>query len=118
LLTNEAQLLEKLRFEIMETKYVYILELVGVGYKAISDSSGRKLTLKLGFSHDIELKVPVGVRVFCPGRSTLICCTGMNRQVISQFAAKIRSCKPPEVYKGKGIRYRNEIIFQKEGKKK
>lgn len=102
----------------METKHVYILEMVGVGYKAISDNDGSKLTLKLGFSHDIELEVPLGGRVFCPGRSTLIYCTGMNRQTISQFAAKIRSCKPPEVYKGKGIRYRNEIILHKQGKKK
>ena len=102
----------------MEAKFVRFLEIVGVGYKAIADSKGRKVTLKVGFSHDIELQAPKGVRVFCPGRPTLICCTGTNSQVVSQFAAKIKKCKPPEIYKGKGIRDRNEIILQKQGKKK
>jgi large subunit ribosomal protein L6 len=102
----------------METKFFCFLDIIGVGYKAITDVEGRKLILKIGFSHDIELEAPPGARVFCPGRSTLICCTGTTLQAVNQFAAKIKSYKPPEVYKGKGLRYRNEIIFQKQGKKK
>lgn len=102
----------------MEAKFVCFLEILGVGYKASTDAQGTKLTLKLGFSHDIRLKVPPSVRVFCPGRPTLICCTGLDAKTVTQFAAIIRSCKPPEIYKGKGIRYRNEIIIQKQGKKK
>lgn len=102
----------------MEVKFFCFLEIIGVGYKAFTDIQGQKLTLKIGFSHDIEIQAPAGVRVFCPGRSTLICCTGLNYQTVSQFAAKIKSYKPPEIYKGKGIRYRNEIIIQKQGKKK
>jgi len=94
------------------------LEIIGVGYKAFTDAEGRKLTLKVGCSHDIVLHAPLGTRVFCPGRSTLICCTGASTQSVNQFAAKIKKCKPPEIYKGKGIRYRNEIIIQKQGKKK
>lgn len=102
----------------METQFVCSLEIVGVGYKAMTDAEGKKLTLKIGFSHDIEIFVPKGIRVFCLGRSTLICCTGVNYQQLSQFAARIRRYKPPEVYKGKGIRYRNEMRIQKQGKKK
>jgi large subunit ribosomal protein L6 len=102
----------------MEAKYVCFLEIIGVGYKAITNAQGRKLTLKIGFSHDIELIAPEGARVYCPGRSTLICCTGINYQAVKQFAATIKRCKPPEIYKGKGIRYRNEVIVQKQGKKK
>ena len=102
----------------METKFVCFLELIGVGYKAITDPEGKKLILKVGFSHDVEMFAPRGIRVFCLGRSTLICCTGIDFQILTQFAAKIRRCKPPEVYKGKGIRIRDEIIIQKQGKKK
>ena len=101
----------------MKAKFFCFLEIVGVGYKAITDAEGRKLTLKVGYSHDIEIQAPPGARVFCPGRSTLICCTGLNYQAVSQFAARIKSYKPPEIYKGKGIRYRNEIILQKQGPK-
>jgi large subunit ribosomal protein L6 len=102
----------------MEAQFFCFLEIVGVGYKAITDLEGRKLTLKVGFSHDIELEAPPGGRVFCPGRSTLICCTGTSAQAVSQFAARIKSYKPPEIYKGKGIRYRNTQPRQKQGKKK
>jgi large subunit ribosomal protein L6 len=102
----------------MEAKFFCFLEIVGVGFKAIADTEGRKLILKIGFSHDIELQAPKGVRVFCPGRSSVICCVGTNLETLSQFAATVKRCKPPEIYKGKGIRYRNEIIIRKEGKKK
>lgn len=102
----------------METKFVCFLELIGVGYKAITELGGKKLVLKIGYSHDIEVLTPPGIRVFCLGRSTLICCTGVDFQMVSQFAAKMKKLKPPEVYKGKGIRFRDEIIVQKQGKKK
>jgi large subunit ribosomal protein L6 len=102
----------------MEAKFFCFLEIVGVGFKAIVDNEGRKLTLKLGFSHDIELLVPKGMRVFCPGRSSVLCCVGTNFEKVSQFAATIKKCKPPEIYKGKGISYRNELIILKQGKKK
>ena len=101
----------------MQTQYVCYLEIIGVGYKAYNDVQGRYLHLKLGFSHEIQLEVPPRVRVFCL-KPTLICCTGTDNQVVTQFAAQIKSCKPPEVYKGKGIRYRNEVLMQKQGKKK
>lgn len=102
----------------MQTIFMSFLEIHGVGYKASTDSSGKTLTLKLGFSHDIKLKVPPKVRVFCPGRPTLLCCLGSDNTTVTQFAALIRSCKPPEIYKGKGIRYGNEVLIQKQGKKK
>ena len=102
----------------MEATFICFLEISGVGYKASTDAFGKSLTLKLGFSHDIKLLVPPSVRVYCPGRPTLICCVGSEVKTVTQFAALVRSCKPPEMYKGKGIRYRNEIINQKQGKKK
>jgi len=93
---------------------VCFLEIIGVGYKATTDEQGH-LCLKLGFSHDVLLKVPPGVRVFCL-KPTIICCTGTHLTNVTQFAASVKRCKPPEVYKGKGIRYRNELIRQKPGK--
>lgn len=101
----------------MQALHVCYLDIIGVGYKANTDAKGTHLYLKLGFSHDVILKVPPLVRVFCL-KPTLICCTGIHVQNVTQFAAQIRSCKPPEVYKGKGIRYRNENIVHKLGKKK
>lgn len=101
----------------MQAKYIRYLEIIGVGYKATTDANGTFLYLKLGLSHDIKLRVPASARVFCL-KPTLICCTGTDANIVTQFAATIRSYKPPEVYKGKGIRYRNETIVQKQGKKK
>jgi large subunit ribosomal protein L6 len=100
----------------MGAHFVCFLEIIGVGYKATTDGQGH-LYLKLGFSHDVKLKVPPGVRVFCL-KPTIICCTGTHLTNVTQFAAQVKRCKPPEVYKGKGIRYRNELIRQKQGKKK
>lgn len=103
----------------MTTNFMCFLEINGVGYKATTDSLGQKIILKLGFSHDIQLFAPPSVRVFCPTKvPTLVCCIGPDKNAVTQFAALIRSCKPPEIYKGKGIRYRNEVLIQKEGKKK
>ncbi len=101
----------------MQALYVCYLDIIGVGYKANTNEKGTFLNLKLGFSHDVTLQVPPCIRVFCL-KPTLICCTGTNVQNVTQFAALIKSCKPPEVYKGKGIRYRNENIVRKVGKKK
>lgn len=101
----------------MKAKYTCYLEIVGVGYRAAAESDNTVLRLKLGLSHDVVLKAPKGVRVFC-FKPTLICCAGINKSSLTQFAAQIRASKPPEVYKGKGIRFRNELIVLKQGKKK
>lgn len=97
--------------------YTRYCEIVGVGYKATAELNNTQLTMKLGLSHDVVLQAPKSVRVFC-FKPTLICCVGTNECTLTQFAARIRACKPPEVYKGKGIRYRNELVVQKQGKKK
>ncbi|BFI32717.1 large subunit ribosomal protein L6 [Marchantia polymorpha subsp. ruderalis] len=86
----------------MATKLFCFLEIIGVGYKASTNAQGSILYLKLGFSHEIRLQVTPSVRVFCL-KPNLICCTGMDHQKVTQFAATVKSCKPPEVYKGKGI---------------
>ncbi|RZB44747.1 60S ribosomal protein L6, mitochondrial [Glycine soja] len=102
--------------ELMETKFFRFLKIVGVGYKARAEAAGRLLYLKLGYSHDVELAVPPAVRVFC-FKNNVICCTGIDKQRVHQFAATVRTCKPPEVYKGKGIMYVDEVIKKKQGKK-
>ncbi|CAN0861856.1 60S ribosomal protein L6, mitochondrial, partial [Linum grandiflorum] len=100
----------------MEAKFFRFLKIVGVGYKARAESEGRLLFLKLGYSHEVELTVPPAVRVFC-FKNNVVCCTGIDKQRVHQFAATVRSCKPPEVYKGKGIMYVDEVIKKKQGKK-
>lgn len=102
----------------MEAKFVCFLEIIGVGFRANIDmQEPRTLNLRLGFSHDIKVQIPQDVRVFCL-KPTLICCTGVNLARVTQFSAKLKLLKQPEVYKGKGIRYRFEKINQKQGKKK
>lgn len=91
------------------------LEITGVGYRA--QIQGKKLTLQLGLSHDVKYDIPEGVEVKCPSQTEIII-TGIDKQKVGQVAAEIRHYKPPEPYKGKGIRYANEYIFRKEGKKK
>ncbi|KAK8684905.1 hypothetical protein V6N13_040919 [Hibiscus sabdariffa] len=103
-------------FIIMEAKFFRFLKIVGVGYKARAEAEGRLLFLKLGYSHEVELTVPPAVRVFC-FKNNVVCCTGLDKQRVHQFAATVRSCKPPEVYKGKGIMYIDEVIKKKQGKK-
>lgn len=100
----------------MEAKFFRFLKIVGVGFKARAESEGRLLFLKLGYSHEVELTVPPAVRVFC-FKPNVVCCTGIDKQRVHQFAAAVRSCKPPEVYKGKGIMYIDEVIKKKQGKK-
>ena len=91
------------------------LEIQGVGYRA--QMQGNKLVLNLGLSHDVNFEVPEGVTVTCP-KLTEIVVEGTDQQLVGQVAANIRDWRAPEPYKGKGIRYKDEYIFRKEGKKK
>ena len=90
------------------------LEIRGVGYRA--QVGGKKLTLQVGYSHPVEYDVPDGIEVTAP-TTTEIVVKGADRQLVGQTAAEIRSFRPPEPYKGKGIRYQNEYVRSKEGKK-
>ena len=91
------------------------LEIQGVGYRA--QMQGNTLKLALGYSHDVEYPVPEGVTITAP-RVTEIVVEGNDQQQVGQVAAEIRDWRAPEPYKGKGIRYKGEFIFRKEGKKK
>lgn len=91
------------------------LEIQGVGYRAAIQ--GNTLRLNLGLSHEVNYEVPVGVTVTCP-KVTEIVIEGTDEQLVGQVAANIRDWRKPEPYKGKGIRYKGEFIFRKEGKKK
>lgn len=91
------------------------LTLVGVGYKAAAQ--GNKLNLNLGFSHPVDFEMPAGVTVACPSQTEIVI-KGVNRQVVGQLAAEIRAVRPPEPYKGKGVRYADEKVIIKETKKK
>lgn len=91
------------------------LEITGVGYRAAVQ--GNTLNLQLGYSHDIAFPIPGDVKIACE-RPTVIAVTGADRQRVGQVAAEIRAFRPPEPYKGKGIRYSGETVRRKEGKKK
>lgn len=91
------------------------LEINGVGYRA--SVQGNKLVLQLGHSHDIELQIPTELKVVCE-KPTAISISGADSQKVGQFAAQVRSYRPPEPYKGKGVKYEGEYILRKEGKKK
>jgi large subunit ribosomal protein L6 len=91
------------------------LEITGVGFRAAVQ--GRKLQLQLGYSHDIAFSIPEGITVTTP-KPTEVVVTGMDKQLVGQVAAEIRDFRPPEPYKGKGVKYADERIFRKEGKKK
>ena len=91
------------------------LELVGVGYRAAVQ--GKNLNLTLGFSHPVVYTAPEGITIATP-KPTEITITGADKQLVGQVAAEIRSYRPPEPYKGKGVKYAGEYIFRKEGKKK
>ena len=91
------------------------LEINGVGYRAALQ--GDILKLSLGYSHDVDFKIPTEVKVTC-AKPTEIMIEGIDQQVVGQVAANIRAWRKPEPYKGKGIRYKGEYIFAKEGKKK
>ena len=91
------------------------LEITGVGYRAAVQ--GSNLQLQLGYSHDITYPIPRGIQVQCP-KPTEILVSGIDKQKVGQVAAEIRKFRPPEPYKGKGVRYAGEFILRKEGKKK
>jgi large subunit ribosomal protein L6 len=91
------------------------LQITGVGYRAAIQ--GNVLKLNLGYSHDVNFDIPGDVQVVCP-KPTEIEVTGIDQQVVGEVAAKIREWRKPEPYKGKGVRYKDEYIFRKEGKKK
>jgi large subunit ribosomal protein L6 len=91
------------------------LEITGVGYRAAVQ--GSNLQLQLGYSHDVSFPIPKGIQVVCP-KPTEIVITGIDKQKVGQVAAEIRQFRPPEPYKGKGVKYAGEYIHRKEGKKK
>jgi len=91
------------------------LEITGVGYRAAVQ--GSNVQLQLGYSHDVTFPIPQGIQVVCP-KPTEIVITGIDKQKVGQVAAEIRRFRPPEPYKGKGIKYAGEFILRKEGKKK
>ena len=95
--------------------FTKVLEITGVGYRAAMQ--GKNLRLQLGYSHDVNITVPEGLEVKTPDQSTVEI-SGNDRQRVGQLAAEIRRWRKPEPYKGKGIKYRGEYIFRKEGKKK
>ena len=91
------------------------LEIQGVGYRA--QVQGKKLLLSLGFSHEVTQEIPEGIDVKCPDQTHIVI-SGMKKSKVGQFAADVRSFRPPEPYKGKGVRYAGEYVVRKEGKKK
>jgi large subunit ribosomal protein L6 len=91
------------------------LEITGVGYRAAVQ--GKNLNLQLGFSHDVTFPIPEGITIATP-KPTEINISGIDKQTVGQVAAEIRGYRPPEPYKGKGVKYAGEYIFRKEGKKK
>jgi large subunit ribosomal protein L6 len=95
--------------------FTKVLEITGVGYRA--QAQGKNLKLQLGYSHDVNFAVPEGVDVKTPDANTVEI-SGIDKQKVGQVAAEIRRWRKPEPYKGKGIKYRGEYIFRKEGKKK
>jgi large subunit ribosomal protein L6 len=99
----------------VSTGFSVNLEITGVGYRA--QVQGRTLNLQLGYSHDIPFPIPGDVRITCE-RPTVITVSGADRQRVGQIAADIRAYRPPEPYKGKGIKYATETVRRKEGKKK
>ncbi|MGH6817712.1 MAG: 50S ribosomal protein L6 [Methylovirgula sp.] len=91
------------------------LEINGVGYKAVL--AGKNLQLSLGYSHDVSFPVPPGITIATP-KPTEITISGIDKHLVGEVAAEIRAFRPPEPYKGKGVKYSDEFIFRKEGKKK
>jgi large subunit ribosomal protein L6 len=99
----------------VSTGYTKTMEITGTGYRA--SVQGPNLVINLGFSHDVIYPVPPGITITTP-RPTAIAVAGMDKRLVGQVAAEIRAWRPPEPYKGKGVRYDNEVIRRKEGKKK
>ncbi|THD63556.1 50S ribosomal protein L6 [Phenylobacterium sp.] len=97
------------------TGFEQTLELVGVGYRA--QMKGQALSMQLGFSHDVDIPAPTGISFATP-KQTEIKISGIDKQAVGEMAARIRRIRPPEPYKGKGVRYAGEQVRRKEGKKK
>lgn len=95
--------------------FTKVLEITGVGYRAAVQ--GKNLRLQLGYSHDVDYAIPEGITIATPDQTT-VQISGSDKQKVGQVAAEIRRWRKPEPYKGKGIKYRGEYIFRKEGKKK
>ena len=95
--------------------FTKVLEITGVGYRA--QAQGKNLRLQLGYSHDVNFPVPEGIEIKTPDNTTVEI-SGIDKQQVGQVAAEIRRWRKPEPYKGKGIKYRGEYVFRKEGKKK
>ena len=95
--------------------YEKVLELIGVGYRA--SIKGNQLNLQLGYSHDINFDIPEGIKIAVE-KQTTIKISGMNKQKVGMIASQIKSFRPPEPYKGKGIREKGQYVLKKEGKKK
>jgi len=99
----------------VSTGFTQKLEIQGVGYRAAVQ--GKVLNLQLGFSHDVPYPIPAGITIVTE-KPTMISVSGIDKQLVGQVAAEIRSWRPPEPYKGKGVRYEGEYVRRKEGKKK
>ena len=99
----------------VSTGYEQTLELVGVGYRAAM--KGQDLSMQLGFSHDVNIPAPAGITFAVP-RPVEVKIAGIDKQLVGEMAARIRKIRPPEPYKGKGVRYAGEAVRRKEGKKK
>ena len=99
----------------VSTGFTRKLEINGVGYRAAMQ--GTKLVLSLGYSHPVEMEVPAGLKVNVENNTNIII-TGADKQLLGQFAAEVRAKRPPEPFKGKGVKYDDEYIVRKEGKKK
>ncbi|HEV2650524.1 MAG TPA: 50S ribosomal protein L6 [Rhizomicrobium sp.] len=97
------------------TGFTQKLEIQGVGYRAAVQ--GKNLNLQLGFSHDVAYPIPEGITITAE-KPTMLTVSGINKQLVGQVAAEIRGYRPPEPYKGKGVRYEGEYVRRKEGKKK
>ncbi len=97
----------------VSTGYTKVLELVGIGFRTAV--AGKTLTMNVGYSHQVQMDIPEGLEVTCPNNTT-INVSGIDKQLVGEFAANVRAVRKPEPYKGKGIRYKDEHIRRKEGK--
>ncbi len=120
--TNEARALWGLSRTLVQNLvtgvsrgYAEALEISGVGFRA--SVQGKTLQLQLGYSHDIAFPIPPGIEIKCD-KPTSLTVSGIDKQKVGQVAAEIRAFRPPEPYKGKGVKYADEKVYRKEGKKK
>jgi large subunit ribosomal protein L6 len=120
--TNEARALWGLSRTLVQNMvmgvsrgYTEALEINGVGFRA--QVQGKTLQLQLGYSHDVAFPIPPGIEIKCD-KPTSLTISGIDKQKVGQVAAEIRAFRPPEPYKGKGVKYAAEKVFRKEGKKK